>query len=134
MDVEAKLEPVDEVLSPSTIDPDLKDGGSRRRIRLLLWICFGGLLLLMGIIGLSAISFLYQIQIRQAQIQQDYVERDRTLEKLRSGIYLSGTYIRDFLLDPDAALAEAHKKQFSRHAGKFSQASRSTANSSAHRT
>jgi len=77
-----------------------------------LWIGFGGLLLLMGVLGLSAISFLYQIEIRQERLRQDFVERDRTLERLRSSIYLSGTYIRDFLLDTDDVLASQHRRQF----------------------
>jgi len=80
--------------------------------RLLLWIGFGGLLLLMGVLGLSAISFLYQIEIRQEKLRQDFVERDRTLERLRSSIFLSGTHIRDFLLDTNDALASKHRAQF----------------------
>lgn len=85
---------------------------SRKQTRILLWGGFGGLLLLMGVLGLSSISFLYQIEIRQERIRQDYVERDRTLEKLRSSIYLSGTYFRDFLLDTSEPLAAHHKTEF----------------------
>ncbi|MBV9302461.1 MAG: MCP four helix bundle domain-containing protein [Acidobacteriaceae bacterium] len=88
------------------------DGLSRRRIRVLLWVGFTGLLLLMGIIGLSAVSFLYQIEIRQQQIQQAFVGRERTLEKLRSDIYLSGTYIRDLLLDDNETLVATHRADF----------------------
>lgn len=83
-----------------------------RQTRALLWIGFGGLLLLMGVLGLSAISFLYQIEIRQEKLRQDYVERDRTLERLRSNIFLSGTYVRDFLLDTSETSASKHKSQF----------------------
>ncbi len=83
-----------------------------RQARYLLWIGFGGLLLLMGVLGLSAISFLYQIEIRQEKLRQDFVERDRTLERLRASIFLSGTYIRDFLLDQDEVLASKHRSQF----------------------
>lgn len=92
----------------------IREGLSHRRIRFLLWLGFGGLLLLMGVIGLSALSFLYQIELRQEQIRRDYVERDRTLEKLRSEIYLSGTYIRDLLLDTDESLAATHRDAFLR--------------------
>jgi signal transduction histidine kinase len=66
----------------------------------------------MGVLGLSAISFLYQIEIRQERIRQDYVERDRTLERLRAQIFLSGTYFRDLLLDTSETLASHHKEQF----------------------
>src|SRR5579863_6646579 len=83
-----------------------------RQTRVLLCIGFGGLLILMGVLGLSAISFLYQIEIRQEKLRQDFVERDRTLERLRSNIFLSGTYIRDFLLDVDEILASKHRSQF----------------------
>jgi len=83
-----------------------------RQTRFLLWVGFGGLLLLMGVLGLSAISFLYQIEIRQEKLRQDFVERDRTLERVRSSIFLSGTYIRDFLLDTDKVLASKHRAQF----------------------
>jgi signal transduction histidine kinase len=78
----------------------------------LLWTGFGGLLLLMCGSGLSAISFLYQIEIRQEKLRHEFVERDRTLERLRSSIYLTGTYIRDYLLDNNEVLAAKHKAQF----------------------
>jgi signal transduction histidine kinase len=82
------------------------------RVRALLWIGFGGLLLLMAAAGLSAISFLYQVEIQQEQFRRDFVERDRVLEKLRSEIYLSGTYVRDFLMDTDEARSQTHRQAF----------------------
>ena len=85
---------------------------SRRQTRALLWAGFGGLLLLMSGLGISAISFLYRIEVRQEQIRRDYVERDRALEKLRSSIFLSGTYVRDFLLDTSEGMASGHRAQF----------------------
>jgi len=81
-------------------------------MRILLWAGFGGLLLLMGVLGLSALSFLYQIELRQERVRRDYVERDRALEKLRANIYLSGTYARDFLLDATEPMKADHKAQF----------------------
>ena len=86
-------------------------GVFRRQTRALLWGGFGGLLLLMAVLGLRALSFTSQIEVRQEQIRQDYVSRDRTLEKLRSEIYLSGTYVRDYLLDNnDEAAADAQSR------------------------
>ncbi len=99
-------------MSASDTSLSSQQGSSQHQIRILLWIGFGGLLLLLSILGLSAISFLYQIEIRQEKIRKVYVDRDRTLEKLRSNIYLSGTYVRDFLLDTSESLAQAHKTQF----------------------
>ena len=90
----------------------LKQNRSRAQIRILLWIGFGGMLLLMGVLGLSAISFLYQIELRQERIRQDYVERDRLLERLRSTTYLSGTHFRDFLLDSEESRARANRKRY----------------------
>lgn len=91
-----------------------RHGASHRQTRILLWAGFGGLLLLMGVLGLSAFSFLYQIEIRQEKIRRDYVERDRTLEQLRSSLYLSGTYARDFLLDTGEDEAAKHRDLFVR--------------------
>jgi signal transduction histidine kinase len=82
--------------------------------RIVLWSGFGGLLLLMFLLGSSAVSFLYQIEIRQQQIRQEYVSRDRTLEELRSSIYLSGTFVRDFLLDRSSPPSPEHETQFRR--------------------
>lgn len=87
-------------------------GAFSRQTRVLLWCGFGGLLLLMAVLGLSALSFTSQIEVRQEEIRQDFVERDRTLEKLRSDIYISGTYIRDYLLDNNDVAAASHKAAF----------------------
>jgi signal transduction histidine kinase len=78
----------------------------------LLWGGFGGLLFLMAVLGVSALSFLNQIQVRQEKIREEYVERDLTLEKIRSDIYISGTYVRDYLLDKNDEVAATHKAAF----------------------
>lgn len=67
---------------------------------------------MLGVLGVSAISFLSQIRVREEKIRQDYLARDRELQTLRSEIYTSGTHIRDFLLDTDEALATEHREQF----------------------
>jgi signal transduction histidine kinase len=85
---------------------------SHAQTRKALFAGFGGLLLLLAILGLSAVSFLSQIKSREESIRQDYVQRDRALEALRSDIYTSGTYARDFLLDTRDDPATAHRKQF----------------------
>jgi signal transduction histidine kinase len=90
----------------------LKQNRSRVQIRFLLWIGFGGMLLLMAVLGISAISFLYQIELRQEHIREDYVERDRLLERLRSSTYLSGTHFRDFMLDSDESRARANRQRY----------------------
>jgi signal transduction histidine kinase len=88
------------------------DTQSHAQTRVALFAGFGGLVLLLAILGLSAVSFLSQIRSREESIRQDYVQRDRALETLRSEIYTSGTYARDFLLDASDDLAAAHRRQF----------------------
>jgi signal transduction histidine kinase len=112
MDLTRTLEAIKIVSPGAAASLNLRNRLSHRRIRFLLWVGFGGLLLLMGVIGLSALSFFYQIEIRQERIRQAYVERERTLEKLRSDIYVSGTYIRDLLLDSDESLAANHRADY----------------------
>jgi signal transduction histidine kinase len=85
---------------------------SYRQTHILLWCGFGGLLLLMAILGISAFSFLRQIEVRQEEIRKDYVERDRTLENIRAAVYISGTYMRDYLLDTNEEIAGQHKASF----------------------
>jgi signal transduction histidine kinase len=80
----------------------------------LLWIGFGGLIALLGFAGVSGLSVVREIQIRNQRIRTDYVERSRVLEQLRSDIYLSGTYVRDFLLETDNAPAESYRTEFER--------------------
>ena len=85
-----------------------------RQMRLLLWLGFGGLLALLTFTGISSLSVIGKIQIRNEEIRNDYVERARVLEQLRSDIYLSGTYVRDFLLEEDDSKAEAYRSDFDR--------------------
>jgi signal transduction histidine kinase len=90
----------------------VREGLSHRQTRFVFFLGIGGLLLLLGTLGVSAISFLSQIRVREETIRQDYLSRDRVLQNLRSEIYTSGTHIRDFLLDTDEALATEHREQF----------------------
>ncbi len=89
-----------------------RQDSSYRQTRIFLFAGFGGLLLLMSILGLSAISSIYRIELREEKIRQEYVVRDRALENLRSNTYLSGTFIRDFLLAVDDRRASLSKVQF----------------------
>jgi signal transduction histidine kinase len=91
----------------------------RPQTRTLLWIGFGGLLALLAFAGFSALSIVGQIQIRNQSIRSDYVERDRILEQLRSDIYLSGTYVRDFLLEADHSKAEGYRDEFQQTRGRI---------------
>jgi signal transduction histidine kinase len=89
-----------------------RDRSSHRQTRLVFFLGFGGLLLLLGVLGISAMSFLSQIKVHEETIREDYLARDRVLQALRAEIYISGTYIRDYLLDTDEALVTEHREQF----------------------
>ena len=84
---------------------------SGTQTRRLLLVGFGGILLLLALTGLNAVSVLRTIQTRNERIRQDYLNRERILEQLRSDVYLSGTYARDLLLEPDPARADTHRSE-----------------------
>ena len=62
---------------------------------------FGGLLLLMAVAEIGGLLVVNRVRESEAQLQQRFLERSRTLEQIRSSIYLSGTVARDFLLAPE---------------------------------
>ncbi len=74
---------------------------ARTRTRLVLLAGFGGPLGLMAVGGFDAIQVLQLIQSRNVQIRQVYLTRNRALDHIRSSLYLSGTAVRDYLLDPE---------------------------------
>jgi signal transduction histidine kinase len=84
---------------------------SDRQTRRLLLLGFGGLLLLLAFTGLNALYVMQKIEVRNETIREDYFNRDRILEQLRSDIYLSGTYVRDLLLEQDAGRANMHRQE-----------------------
>jgi signal transduction histidine kinase len=77
--------------------------------RLVLTIGFGGLLFLLGFDGLDNVRRLQQIQSSNDDIRESFLARTRLLEQIRSDLYLSGTYVRDYLLEPDSQKAETHR-------------------------
>jgi signal transduction histidine kinase len=80
-----------------------------RNTRLLLTAGFGGLLLLMSFSGVDAVRVLRSIQSRNDRIRADFLDRNRLLNQIRSDLYLSGTYVRDYLLEPESANADIHR-------------------------
>ena len=91
-------------------------GSGRRRMgmRLLLWIGFGGLLALLSFVAVNALSVVSRVEAENDRIRADYLQRARVLEQLRSDIYLSGTYVRDFLLENEDQQAESYRNDFTR--------------------
>jgi len=86
-----------------------------RNTRLLLTIGFGGLLLLMAYAGIDAVRVLRSIQRRNDEIRGDFLVRNRLLNQIRSDLYLSGTCTRDYLLEPEADKADAHKQSLDKN-------------------
>ena len=79
----------------------------RQRPGLILVLGFGGLLLLMAAAEIASLLLLNTLRQNDAQLQARFLARNRTLEQIRSNIYLSGTYVRDSLLVPEASGARA---------------------------
>jgi signal transduction histidine kinase len=77
--------------------------------RAILMAGFGGLLLLMAFAGVDSLVTLRQIQTSNDAIREEFLWRTRLLERIRSDVYLSGTYVRDYLLEPEPGKAESHR-------------------------
>ena len=74
--------------------------------QVVLLASFGGMLALMLVAGIDSLRALGQVQSRNVQIRQTFLLRNRALEEIRSALYQSGTFTRDYLLEPDALRAE----------------------------
>src|SRR5215813_3723142 len=77
--------------------------------RLVLVAGFGGLLMLAAFAGIDGIQALSQIRKSNDRIREDFLQRTRLLERIRGDVYVSGTYVRDYLLEPEAGKAEGHR-------------------------
>jgi signal transduction histidine kinase len=84
----------------------------RNQVRVLLSVGFGGLLLLMGVLGVSGITFLSRIDRRHETTRLEFVARTRLIESLRSNVYLSGTDIRDLLLESGGAGGSTKQRDY----------------------
>ncbi len=77
--------------------------------RLVLLIGFGGLLSIMALAGIDAMRVLKQYRRNDDQIRRRYLAQNNALNEIRSDVYVSGTYIRDYLLEPDSGRAETYR-------------------------
>ena len=77
--------------------------------RVVLLAGFGGLLLLLTFSGVDAIQALEQIQRSNSTMREGFVQRTRVLDRIRADLYLSGTYVRDYLLEPESGRAEGNR-------------------------
>lgn len=79
------------------------------KTRNALLLGFGGLVTLLLLSGLDAVQVISQLRTSSAEVRRQYVLRSKQLEEIRSALYLSGTYVRDYLLEPDASVANHHR-------------------------
>ncbi len=79
----------------------------RQRPGVVLVAGFGGLLLIMAAAEAGAVLFLNSLRHNDTALQARFLARNRTLERIRSNIYLSGTFVRDSLLAPEQSGAQA---------------------------
>jgi signal transduction histidine kinase len=70
---------------------------------------FGGLLGIVALSGVDALRVLRQIRQEDDQIRTQFLSRNHVLNDIRSQLYLSGTYVRDYLLDPEQERAETYR-------------------------
>jgi signal transduction histidine kinase len=69
---------------------------------------FGGLLAIITLSGVNTLRVMQEIRRNDDQIRQEFLLRNHILNSIRSDLYLSGTYVRDYLLDPEPDRAESH--------------------------
>jgi signal transduction histidine kinase len=77
--------------------------------RFALAIGFGGLLTIMALAGADGLRVLRQIRRNDDEIRRQFLFRNHVLNDIRSELYLSGTYVRDYLLEPEPARAETFR-------------------------
>ncbi len=70
---------------------------------------FGGLLVIVTLAGFDALRVLHQIRRDDDRIRRQFLARNHVLNDIRSELYLSGTYVRDYLLEPEPARASAFR-------------------------
>src|ERR1051326_6128590 len=77
--------------------------------RIALIVGFGGLLAIIAVAGFDALRVLRKIRADGDEIRQEFLARNHVLNDIRSDVYLSGTYVRDYLLEPDFERAESNR-------------------------
>jgi signal transduction histidine kinase len=96
-----------EIRVPSFFNLEFFNLELRKAPWLVLWLGFGGLLVCIVAAATETVLSLDRVRQEEAGIRQSFSGRMGTLDQIRSQIYLSGTYVRDFLLSPDASGAQA---------------------------
>jgi len=74
---------------------------------LILSLGFGGLLICIVAAAVGTLVAFQRDRNTETQSRKAFLERLSALVQIRAQIYLSGTYVRDFLLSPDPDTAKA---------------------------
>jgi signal transduction histidine kinase len=77
--------------------------------RFALGAGFGGLLAITALAGIYGIRVLQRIRRNENQIRRQFLLQDHALNEIRSQLYLSGTYVRDYLQEPEPGRAETYR-------------------------
>jgi hypothetical protein len=87
-------------------------GGIRRKPSwLVLSLGIGGLLVFIVAAATGTLVGLDRVRREAAQIRRAFLRRLGAVDQIRAQIYLSGTYVRDFLLSPDTSGAQAQTQR-----------------------
>jgi signal transduction histidine kinase len=99
---------VSETASRSSSGPgNAPDSPRRKPPWLVLSFGFGGLLVFILMAAVGSLLILSHVRDQETATRHAFLGRLSALDQIRSGIYLSGTYVRDFLLSPDSSGAQA---------------------------
>ena len=82
--------------------------------RTVLAFGFGVLLILLLLSGVNAVQVLSKLQNGDEITLREFLAGVRHLDEIRTAVYLSGTYVRDYLLEPDLDRAEQSRLALSR--------------------
>ncbi len=77
----------------------------------VLVLGFGTLLLLSVLAGLDSWKRVGQAYSTIASVHEQHARTEQALRDIESGIYLSGIYVRDFLLDLSRAGSDSHRQE-----------------------
>jgi signal transduction histidine kinase len=77
--------------------------------RFALLLGFGGLLAIIALAGVESLLIVRQIRRDDDSIRRQFLFRNHVLNDIRSELYISGTYVRDYLLEPEAGRAETYR-------------------------
>src|ERR1700689_3006135 len=80
-------------------------------MRGVLLLGFGVLLILLILSGLSALRALSEVQNANQTSLRQFLAKNQQLDEVRAAVYLSGTFLRDYLLEPDGAKAEQSRRE-----------------------